>query len=224
MLIISPFDDTCPYYKKGTCRHGVAGTKCPKDHPTPCKRYLKNGNKPGTGCTKGKECKFFHMPLCAGSLKKGSCLEEACKKHHLPGTTRANSRPVCPGSEKKRVCLDQNCEKRHLKGTRRASKDAEEANNTNNNDFLDVNQMVVSLKEEFERLIDSKLSKIMQPQSYNLKQPPAPPQPQMWGNVPTGPPQGTWKWLPETAAWKWQPATTSTSQEMGAPSHHVRFA
>ena len=206
-------DDICPYYKKGTCRHGVAGTKCPKDHPTPCKRYLKNGNKQGTGCTKGKECKFFHMPICAASLKKGSCLEENCKKHHLAGTARANSRPVCPGSEKKRVCLDTNCEKRHLKGTRRASKEDAEAGQQNQN-FLDVNKMVVSLKEEFERLIDSKLSKL-QPQLYNLKQPPAQPQPQMWSNVPTEPPQGMWKW---------QPMATSTSQEMGAPSRRVHFA
>ena len=196
-----------PNYKKGICRHGVAGTACPKNHPTPCKRYLKNGNKQGTGCTKGKECRFFHMPLCAASLKKGSCMDESCKKHHVAGTNRANSRPVCPDSEKKRVCLDKECTKRHLKGTRRSRKD-DESENPSKSSFLEMNKMLETIRGDFERLIDMKLSRIMQPQMLN--HPPVPP-PQTWSSIAAGPPQGTWKW---------QPAATSTPQEMGAPRVH----
>ena len=34
----------CPFYTKGTCRHGLSGKGCPNEHPKPCKKLIQHGN------------------------------------------------------------------------------------------------------------------------------------------------------------------------------------
>lgn len=100
--------EICKDFKTSRCRHGISGKKvvdgniCPKLHPKPCRRFLKNGLGPG-GCKKGKKCRFFHPNMCRGSLHTRVCpnLGE-CPYMHLKPTFKqappeqpsANTRPV----------------------------------------------------------------------------------------------------------------------------------
>ena len=55
----------CPFYRKGSCRHGQSGKECPDDHPRPCKKLLKHGNRGPAGCTMGSDkCSAFHPKMC----------------------------------------------------------------------------------------------------------------------------------------------------------------
>ena len=47
---------------------------------------MRNGNKSGRGCKKGKEYKFFHPPICRNSLKTGMCLKKDFRYHHIKST------------------------------------------------------------------------------------------------------------------------------------------
>ena len=78
----------CPFYRRGTCRHGISGRGCPKLHPNPCRRLLTHGNKGPRGCTRGALCDKFHPKMCPTSLKKGECLRESCKLRHVKGTRK----------------------------------------------------------------------------------------------------------------------------------------
>ena len=57
------------------------------------------------------------MPLCDSSVKKGECLNDDCKKRHISGTRRTNSRPICPSSQSSKECFDSDCKLHHVKGT-----------------------------------------------------------------------------------------------------------
>lgn len=78
----------CPFYRKGTCRYGLTGRNCPKDHPTPCRKLMKHGNRGPNGCTLGRACEKFHPKMCPTSLTKRQCLREDCKLRHITGTAR----------------------------------------------------------------------------------------------------------------------------------------
>jgi hypothetical protein len=79
----------CPFYRKGTCRHGSSGKDCPGEHPRPCKKLLKHGTKGPYGCTLGREkCASFHPKMCPKSITKGECYNDDCKLRHVSGTKR----------------------------------------------------------------------------------------------------------------------------------------
>ena len=77
----------CDFYKKGTCRHGASGKGCHFEHPKPCTKLMRHGNKGPNGCTLGKDkCGFFHPKMCPSSLQKGTCFNKECKLRHISGT------------------------------------------------------------------------------------------------------------------------------------------
>ena len=91
--------DVCNKYRHGNCPHGMSGRKefegksaCIKQHPHRCYRYSKYGNDSKKGCTKGKECKYFHPLICRSSAKKHECLRENCTHIHLRFTKRKKER------------------------------------------------------------------------------------------------------------------------------------
>ena len=85
----------CRFYKNGSCKHGKAGTGCNYEHPKKCFAYIKFGNRKGKGCLKGRNCDFYHPPLCRESALKGQCSRDKCKFQHLQGTIRrANGEQV----------------------------------------------------------------------------------------------------------------------------------
>ena len=102
---ISPWknNNTCHFYLKGTCRNGLSGKKCPKEHPPACKKLLKHGAKGRLGCKKGTSCSNFHPKMCQTSLSKGECFNPDCKLVHVSGTKRREENQT-----KKNVTIDQN--------------------------------------------------------------------------------------------------------------------
>ena len=79
----------CEFYKKGTCRYGASGKGCKFEHPKPCKKLMRHGNRGPHGCTLGKDkCTFFHPKMCQSSLQKGTCFNENCTLWHVSGIKR----------------------------------------------------------------------------------------------------------------------------------------
>ena len=79
----------CSFYRKGTCRYGVSGRGCPKEHPKPCRKLLQHGTKAPNGCTMGRtKCNKFHPKMCPTSIRKGERFNESCRLKHVIGTKR----------------------------------------------------------------------------------------------------------------------------------------
>ena len=84
----------CPLYIKRQCPHGLKGNKiengrkCAKNHPPRCRKYCGFGENRKLGCTKGRECKFFHPKLCRNSVLSHKCMNQDCTFVHLKRTIR----------------------------------------------------------------------------------------------------------------------------------------
>ncbi|KAK4329139.1 hypothetical protein Pmani_000490 [Petrolisthes manimaculis] len=76
----------CLYYKKGICRHGIAGKECIYSHPKPCRRLMEHGIKGKHGCKRDNKCRWFHPRLCYNSLMHHECFADSCRKFHVKGT------------------------------------------------------------------------------------------------------------------------------------------
>ena len=87
----------CEAYKKRECPHGLTGKRlingkaCAHRHPPRCFRWCKHGDNKKLGCTRGKECRYFHPRLCQNSVAKKVCLNEDCKYVHLKSTRRSKA-------------------------------------------------------------------------------------------------------------------------------------
>ena len=86
--------EICPLYKKMKCPHGLTGKReingapCQKRHPPRCLTYCRFAKDSKRGCTKGKECKYFHPTLCKHSVKRRVCTVKDCTFTHLKGTKK----------------------------------------------------------------------------------------------------------------------------------------
>ena len=58
----------CSFFRKGTCRYGISGRGCPKQHPKAYRKLVLHGTRGPRGCNKGNACENFH-PKCADNLK-----------------------------------------------------------------------------------------------------------------------------------------------------------
>lgn len=77
----------CIFHLQGRCIHGRVGTGCKHSHPNLCKKFILKGEQ---GCSKGKECKDPHPPLCVHSLKNNTCARRRCFLYHVTGSSRPN--------------------------------------------------------------------------------------------------------------------------------------
>ena len=84
----------CKYYARKNCKHGPKGVGCSFDHPKKCFKYTRHGPNKKHGCTKGKDCQYYHPPLCNNSVKSGICRRKDCHFHHLKGTKFADGLDV----------------------------------------------------------------------------------------------------------------------------------
>ena len=77
---------------------------CSKQHPNRWYSYSKHGNDSKKGCTKGKECKYFHPFICQSSARQRECTRENCTHIHLRFTKRKKERntPSEPKEKKPR--------------------------------------------------------------------------------------------------------------------------
>ena len=85
----------CSFYLRGKCKYGRFGTKkvggktCPKKHPELCRKFSSYGTIRQFGCNKGRECPYYHRPLCKSSVLRHQCYNPDCQNHHLKNTRRA---------------------------------------------------------------------------------------------------------------------------------------
>lgn len=86
----------CRFYKKGTCKFGLKGNKCPFEHPKPCQKLIKYGNKSPQGCNAGTKCQNFHPRMCGSSIKNGTCYNKSCNFVHVKGTKRQSKQNEIP--------------------------------------------------------------------------------------------------------------------------------
>ena len=64
------------------CKHGISGKNCAFTHPKVCSKWKNFGGGKG-GCKKGKDCKFFHLPLCNSAKRGTECNKrETCRYIH----------------------------------------------------------------------------------------------------------------------------------------------
>ena len=139
----------CPFYRKGTCRHGRAGVGCENDHPKACKKLLQHGNKAPHGCTLGRaNCDKFHPRMCATSMSKGICFNVDCKLSHVAGTKRSQT--------------EQYSNQGRVKNPT-SSKDTTNKNNGTPKDFLDALRL---LREEIMEAMDQKLEILLSNQIH----------------------------------------------------------
>ena len=81
----------CSFFWKGTCRYGISGRGCPKQHPKACRKLILHGTRGPRGCNKGNACENFHPKMCRQSLAAGECLTLDCKLRHVAGTRRTTT-------------------------------------------------------------------------------------------------------------------------------------
>ena len=139
----------CNKYKKGTCRHGIKGTKivdgkpCSFDHPKRCFQYCKFGLGGRLGCRWGKECRYFHPVLCKSSVSSRECLIETCTYVHLKGTKRKESLPdYQPRSSQVQTKNDMSAP-------------------TKNDQLERIEQMILSMKKDYDQELNSLRSALM---------------------------------------------------------------
>lgn len=84
-------NSVCRFYRQGTCRYGMVGRNCPRDHPPACKKLMKHGNRGPHGCTLGRMCQHFHPKMCLTSISRRECFKEDCKLRHVTGTKRKST-------------------------------------------------------------------------------------------------------------------------------------
>ena len=140
----------CNKYKKGTCRHGLKGTKivdgkpCSFDHPKRCFQYCKFGLGGKLGCRWGRECRYFHPVLCKSSVNSRKCLVETCTYVHLKGTKRNESSPDYHQPHSSQVPTKDNMSA------------------TTKNDQLErIEQMILSMKKDYDQELNSLRSGLM---------------------------------------------------------------
>ena len=86
-------EKVCPMFLDNICPHGITGRNCSFNHPPTCTRYSKYGEDRYKGCTRGKECYYYHPRLCQNSVAMRLCLnKKTCKDVHLVGTSRGKPR------------------------------------------------------------------------------------------------------------------------------------
>ena len=138
----------CPFYFRGTCRHGISGRGCSKLHPSPCRKLLTHGTKGPRGCNRGAQCEKFHPKMCLSSLKNAECLRESCKLRHVKGTRRVPPR---------RSDVSNGPERPHRPDRQPQSTMREDRSSSTHNPQMDFLAAIAALKTELLEAVDLKL-------------------------------------------------------------------
>ena len=84
----------CRHLRRGHCKHGLSGKEevekgqggCKFRHPYVCNNFVNHGTDAEKGCTKGRDCRFFHQLHCNKERVEGYCeshIQKKCQyKHH----------------------------------------------------------------------------------------------------------------------------------------------
>ena len=151
---IDPPKSICPFYRRGTCRYGISGKKCPKAHPKPCRKLLQHGTRKPNGCSLGNKCEKFHPQICNSSLKKGTCYKSNCQLRHVAGTERN-----LPGAENTASAGTGQQTGNQQTGTQQT------ATQNGSKDFLDALLMLERKLAAMESRMDAKIAGLVSTQT-----------------------------------------------------------
>ena len=138
----------CKQFRAGKCPHGFNGMKevdgetCQFGHPKKCIKFCRFGKDPDKGCTKGKECIYFHPTLCRNAFRKKQCADKDCTYVH-------------PKEAKKKEA-----EKKSTKGVSKKDAKSKEELSTKSkkgkqDPFLELRELVISMRTSFDEQIKS---------------------------------------------------------------------
>ena len=192
-------EDVCSFYLQRRCKHGRSGKKkiggkvCEKKHPELCRRYCNYGTTKHVGCQRSaKECRFYHPPICRGSMLKRECLNQNCQHTHLRHTRRhaedewqvvtAKRKEHRTQSRSRNPSTGPDSRSRAPSGTNKRSRNVsvnepggKEVNYTtgDSEDFL-VQRLLEGLKREISSMVANEVMRLNSPNSssVNLQLPP----------------------------------------------------
>ena len=156
-------DKVCDNFKIGKCPHGVSGrtihngATCPNNHTKRCQKYMRFGNDKKKGCTFGTECESYHSKHCKSSISQRKCLNQNCCLEHLCGTQRFKSTDSSSNSNKKdpktQRALSQSKDKGSIQkpGVSKAKIPQMTSNYSKGNSFLEIKDLLESLKDNFQK-------------------------------------------------------------------------
>lgn len=151
----------CKFFRKGKCQFGISGKECKFTHPKLCNKFTRHGTRQPRGCNKGKKCEYFHPTMCINSLRKSECFDEQCHFYHIKGTVRhRDSRKF-----QERIVADKTPEAQPTKL---------QQNNTPNQNFLEMIQL---LRSDMDTKISTITTQIQQLLSMHKQHIPQKPQP-----------------------------------------------
>ena len=165
----------CSYFRKGTCRYGISGRGCPKQHPKACRKLILHGNRGPRGCSKGNNCDSFHPKMCHQSLVAGECLTLNCKLRHVAGTKRNTSRGRNqPDDHHKARGRNPNYGQTRQNGNasppQQTSQQSDPQDSSNQRDFL---EMLNAMRTEIMAAMERKMAHLSQQISAAYLMPPA---------------------------------------------------
>ena len=150
----------CSYFRKGTCRYGISGRGCPKQHPKACRKLILHGNRGPRGCSKGNNCDSLTLD---------------CKLRHVAGTKRNTSRGRNqPDDHHEARGRNQNFGRTRQNGNasppRQVSQQSDPQNPSNQRDFL---EMLNAMRTEIMAVMETKMGHLSQQISAAYLMPPA---------------------------------------------------
>ena len=162
----------CDNFKIGKCPHGVSGrtihngTTCPKKHPKRCRKYMRFGNDKKKGCSRGTDCESYHPKHCKSSLSQRKCFNQNCCLVHLCGTQRFKStdpsnntkNPNSQGALARNQSKDKGSNQ--TPGVPKTNIPNQTPNNSKGNSFLEIKDLLESLKDNFQKELSSLKSHI----------------------------------------------------------------
>ncbi len=177
----------CNRYRQNNCEHGLKGKGCNYSHPKRCSKLMNYGTKSGKGCNLGKHCSDFHPKMCPSSISKFECFDDKCTFCHIKGTKRrkvlsSEKRPkedpdTCKNkntnnTNSKSVSFDEETILCQTNDARRrkellSEKKGQLCTGTEGKDRRsdDENSFLVQLnllKKEFQEVVDSKITSLLQ--------------------------------------------------------------
>ena len=82
----------CKFFRTNRCKHGNNGHGCKFYHPPVCRKYREWGTDEQRGCSKEKDCKYFHVKICKSSGPDRKCKKAKCNLVHVK-SRKKNSTP-----------------------------------------------------------------------------------------------------------------------------------
>lgn len=147
----------CSFYRRGTCRFGMTGKGCPKEHPKACRKLTEHGNRGPRGCNKGKNCESFHPRMCPQSLSAGECLTLDCRLRHVAGTKRDTTK-----GRARQAAGHHDRHREHQHRSQGATQDSQRRHKPKSTDQVDFLELLNAMRTEIMAAMENKMTHLSQ--------------------------------------------------------------